>query len=60
LRYAEQEPVCPHCDGLTDQQVRRIKLRHKNTLVGDANIGRLFLYIAGLIVVGMVIFLLNK
>lgn len=59
LRYPEKEPVCPHCHGLTDQQVRRIRLRHSNTLAGNTNIGRLLLYIAGLIIVGMVIFSLS-
>jgi threonine synthase len=60
LRYPEKEPVCPHCDGLTDQQVRKFKLRHNNELAGNANLGRLLLYVAGLLVVGMVIFMLNK
>jgi len=60
MRYPEKEPVCPHCDGLTDQQLRRIRLRHNNQLAGNANLGRLFLYIAGLFVVGMVIFYLNS
>ena len=60
LRYAEQEPVCPHCNGLSDEQVRRIKLRHNNMLAGNENLGRLLMYIAGLIIVGMVIFMLNK
>ena len=60
MRYPEKEAVCPHCDGLTDQQVHKFKLRHSNNLAGNANLGRLFLYVAGLLVVGMVIFLINK
>lgn len=60
MRYPEKEPVCPHCDGLTDQQVRKFRLRHNNALVGNENMGRLLLYIAGLLVVGMVIYFLNK
>jgi hypothetical protein len=60
LRCPEKEPVCPHCDGLTDEQVRKFKLRHSNEFAGNANMGRLFLYVAGLLVVGMVIFMLNK
>jgi hypothetical protein len=60
MRYPEKEPVCPHCDGLTDQQVRKFRLRHNNHLAGNENTGRLLLYIAGLLVVGMVILLLNQ
>ncbi len=60
MRYPENEPVCPHCDGLTDDQVRRIRLRHASYLAGNANLGRLFLYLAGLIIVVMVILLLNS
>jgi len=60
LRYPEQETVCPHCNGLTDEQVRKIRLRHQNEQVGVANLGRLLLYIAGLLVVVMVIVLLNR
>lgn len=60
LRYPERELVCPHCDGLTDEQVRRVRLRHNQALAGNAGLGRLLLYIAGLIIVVMVIFALNN
>jgi len=60
MRYPEKEAVCPHCDGLTDEQVRKFRLRHGNSLAGNANLGRLLLYVAGLLVVGMVIFFLNS
>jgi len=60
LRYPEKAPVCPHCDGLSEEQLRRIRLRHSRQLAGNANLGRLFMYVAGLLVVGMVIFYLNS
>ena len=60
MRYPEKETVCPHCNGLTDEQVRKIRLRRLNSQFEGANLGRLLLYIAGLLVVGMVIFLLNN
>ena len=60
LRYPKKEEVCPHCTGLTDQQVREIRARHQSELAGNANIGRLFFYIAGLLVVGMLIYMLNS
>ena len=60
LSYPGSETVCPHCSGLTDQQVLDVKARHKREREGNADLGRLFLYIAGLLVVGMLIFLLNR
>ena len=60
LRYPEKEAVCPHCDGLTDEQVRRVRLRHMNSLAGNENLGRLLMYIAGLALVVMVIYMLNS
>lgn len=59
LRYPRNEAACPHCSGLTDQQVLDVKARHEHEQAGNANLGRLFLYIAGLLVVGMLIFMLN-
>lgn len=60
LRYPESEPVCPHCDGLSEDQLRRIRLRHRDALAGNAGLGRLLLYIAGLVIVVMVIYALNN
>ena len=60
LRYPEKASVCPHCEGLTDDQVRRIRLRHQNSLAGHSSTGRLFMYIAGLIIVVLVIYMLNN
>lgn len=60
LRYPEKETVCPHCDGLSDDQVRRIRLRHQHQLADNSNIGRLLLYVAGLILVVIVILSLNN
>ena len=59
LRYPEKDSVCPHCDGLTDEQVRSVRMRHKSQLAANSNFGRLLLYIAGLVLVGMVIFALS-
>jgi len=60
LRYPREDTDCPHCTGLTDTQVLKIKARHRKELAGNDNLGRLLLYIAGLIVVAMVIFMLNR
>ena len=60
MRYPEHEAVCPHCDGLSDEQLRRIRLRHQNDLAGNSNLGRLLFYIAGLLLVVMVIYFLKQ
>lgn len=52
--------MCPHCNGLTDEQVRKFRVRHYNHLAGNANLGRLLLYVAGLFIVGIVILFLNR
>ena len=59
LRYPRNDTACPHCSGLTDQQVLHFKAKREREHRGNANLGRLFLYIAGLLVVGMLIALLN-
>ena len=60
MRYPGNEPVCPHCDGLDDGQLRKIRLRHKKEFAENANTGRLMFYIAGLVVVVMVIYFLKR
>ena len=60
LRYPVEDASCPHCTGLIDSQVLKIKARHRQQLAGNENLGRLLLYIAGLIVVALVIFSLNR
>jgi DTW domain-containing protein YfiP len=60
LRYPEKDPLCPYCDGLGDDQLRKIRLRHRNEFAENTNLGRLLLSIAALLIVAMVIFLLNS
>lgn len=59
LRYPKKEAACSHCDGLSDQEVQNLKSRYHNERAGNANLGRLFLYIAALLLVGMLIVALN-
>jgi len=59
LRYPKKEAVCSHCDGLSNQEVQDLKARYENERAGNANLGRLFLYIAALLLVGMLIVALN-
>jgi hypothetical protein len=60
LRYPQADNECPHCHGLTDDQLLKIRLRHKSTLAGNENLGRLLFSVAGLLLVLMVIFYLNR
>lgn len=59
LRYPQKESVCTHCTGLSEQEVHELKARYKNEQKGNANLGRLLLYIAMLIFIGMLIFSLD-
>ena len=59
LRYPQKESICVHCTGLSEQKAHKLKERYKNEQQGNANLGRLFLYIAMLILVGMLIFSLE-
>ena len=59
LRYPQKESICIHCTGLSEQEVHELKEKYKNEQQGNANLGRLFLYIAMLILVGMLIFSLE-
>lgn len=57
LRYPVNEVQCSHCKNLTDQQVVELKLRLEKQHQGNANLGKLFIYLAILTLIGMVIIL---
>ena len=59
LRYPQKESVCTHCTGLSEQDVQELMARYKNEQKGNANLGRLLLYIAALILIGMIILSLD-
>jgi hypothetical protein len=59
LRYPSDFATCTHCEGLTDEQVRAIKAKHKRQMIANDQLGRLLLYIAGLILIGIVILALQ-
>jgi hypothetical protein len=56
LDYPISEPVCPHCHGLSDREVETLKQQYKAESVGERHLGWLFIYIAILIVIGILIF----
>lgn len=59
LYYPKKDITCPHCNDLTDDQATELKTKYKKGQAGDVNLGRLFLYITGLLIIGMLIFLIK-
>jgi len=44
---------CTHCRTLSDSDVEKLKLRYKEEHKGNAYLGRLFIYAAILIMIGI-------
>ena len=55
LRYPSKAQECVHCGNLTDSEMEEMLLIKKSAHKNTANIGKLFLYITALIIVGMVL-----
>jgi hypothetical protein len=55
LRYPRKADRCVHCDGLTDEEMEAMLARKKQAHGNTANIGRLFLYIGALLLIGLFI-----
>jgi hypothetical protein len=53
LRYPKNETVCTHCSDLSNQEVENLKTRYDNEHYGNARLGRLFISISILLLVGM-------
>lgn len=56
LRYPRKYSQCSHCSHLNDNEVKELKLKYKNEHKGNANLGRLFIYFAMLITIGLIIY----
>jgi hypothetical protein len=57
LYYPRREQSCPHCEHLSDDEVEQLKLEFEAEKEGNANLGKLFLYIAALILLLMIAFI---
>lgn len=55
LRYPRKSGKCVHCDGLSDAEMETMLTHKKEAHKNTANIGRLFLYISALLLIGFVI-----
>jgi hypothetical protein len=57
-RYPAADPVCPHCDGLSDIAVARLRKQVEEEHLAHAALGRLFLLLAAVLAVVMLLVLL--
>ena len=55
LRYPQKEAACTHCTNLSDWEVKELQEKYGSYHEGNANLGRLFLYIATVLIVVMVV-----
>jgi len=56
LSYPRKKMLCTHCNDLTDGEVEQLKQKYVNERGGNANIGKFFIFIAILLVIGIVVF----
>lgn len=55
MLYSINEEFCTHCNNLTDTEVEELKRKNIEEHKGNANLGKLFLYISILVIIGMLI-----
>ena len=55
LRYPRKAGKCVHCSDLSDVEIEDMLLHKRQAHKNTANIGKLFLYITILIVIGFII-----
>lgn len=56
LRYPKKDAQCIHCTGLSDSEVKSLKEGHAETLEGNANLGRVFGYIAAVLAASLLLY----
>lgn len=59
LRYPRREKECSHCRALSDNEVADLKRRVLEEQAAHGRLGGLFLYIAALLVIGIILVLLS-
>jgi len=55
LQYPTKEDACTHCKDLTDQEIKELKSKLQEEHKGNSNLGKLFIYVAILLVIAMLI-----
>ena len=53
LRYRWKEKQCTHCSELTDRETEKLKERYKEEHKGNAQLGRWFLFVAIMLIIGI-------
>ena len=59
-RYPKKEKQCVHCSSLPDSELDNLRKTLEEEHLANSNLGGLFFYIAAIIVVFMVIYLISK
>lgn len=55
LRYPARKDECPHCKGLSEQEVETLRQQALQRHLAHAHLGKLFLILAIIIIVGLLI-----
>jgi hypothetical protein len=53
LRYPKNEIDCTHCSDLSNQEVEELKAKYEDEHYGNTRLGRIFMVISILLLVGM-------
>ena len=53
LRYWWKEKQCTHCSELTDYEVEKLKIKYREEQKGNAHLGRWFIFIAIILILGI-------
>lgn len=56
LRYPARKPECPHCKGLSEREVENLRQQAIQKHRANAHLGKLFLALAALIILGLLLF----
>lgn len=59
LRYPRKETACTHCTNLSDREVQALQEEYESYHEGHQNLGRLFLYIAIVLIALMLVAILS-
>lgn len=58
MRYDPRKGACPHCAGLDEQQLKRLREQQARTRAGNRSLGKAFLFTAGVLVLLLLSWLL--
>lgn len=56
LKYEKELQQCPHCSELNSNELAELKLQIEQDQQANTRLGKLFIYLALLIIIGLVLF----